>query len=149
MDPDFERLIGYRFKNRGLMVKALGEAGLQIAGNERLSLLGDKVLASMLLLRWYREGKITEHGTNLLQAYASNKQLASRARSLELPNFICQRLDLGRNVPDHALVTAVEAIIVTVWLDAEDSAQNVNRVMEKMSLYSSEISEFTYPKLDS
>jgi len=58
-NPEFEGVIGHRFHDRGLMEEALEETGPASAGNKRLALLGDKILALMLLRRWYREGNTT------------------------------------------------------------------------------------------
>ncbi|KAJ5111455.1 hypothetical protein N7532_001990 [Penicillium argentinense] len=143
MEPEFECLIGYQFQHRDLMEEALEEAEPETAGNERLALLGDKVLALMLLQRWYGEGNTTEQGTNLLQAYACNRQVTSRARALDLQKFIHKRLDLERSVPDHALASTVEAILGAVWLDSEEKIKRVNDVMEKISLYPSNICDAT------
>ncbi|CAG8050992.1 unnamed protein product [Penicillium nalgiovense] len=140
MEPELESLIGYQFHDRSLMEEALEEAGPQTEGNERLALLGDKVLSLMLLHRWYMEGNTTEQGTNLLQIYASNKQLTSRARALDFPKFITQRLDLKRSVPDHTLATTLKAILGAVWLDSEESVRKVKNSMEKIGLYPPEIS---------
>ncbi|KAJ5266537.1 hypothetical protein N7478_009345 [Penicillium angulare] len=134
-DPAIERVIGYQFHDRGLMEEALEERGLASAGNERLALLGDKVLALMLIYRWYREGNTTAQGTHILRDYACNKQLSSRARALDLQEFVHPRLDLERGVPDSTLATTVEAILGAVWLDSEESVQKVNEVFEKISLY--------------
>ncbi|KAJ6019793.1 hypothetical protein N7499_003109 [Penicillium canescens] len=141
MDPELECLIGYHFQDRGLMEEALEEVGPGTAGNERLALLGDTILSLMLLRRWYCEGNTTEQGTNLLQAYACNKHLTSRAKALGLQKFIHQRLDLERGVPDHALATTVEAILGAVWLDSEESLRKVNNVMSKISLYPANIND--------
>ncbi|KAJ5123661.1 hypothetical protein N7448_009758 [Penicillium atrosanguineum] len=142
MAPDLECLIGYQFKDRSLMEEALEEAGPEAAGNERLALLGDTILSLMLLRRWYGEGNTTEQGTNLLQVYACNRNLTSRARSLDLQKFIHQRLDQERSVPDEALATTVEAILGAVWLDSEESPQKVNNVMKKISLYPAKLCDF-------
>jgi ribonuclease-3 len=139
MESEFQRLIGYQFQDQGLMEEALEEAGPASAGNERLALLGDNILSIMLLRRWYREGDTTEQGTVLLQGYACNRQLTSRARDLDLQRFIHKRLDLDRSLPDHALATTVEAILGAVWLDSRESLGKVDNVMEKISLYPPEI----------
>ncbi|KAI2787039.1 hypothetical protein POX_f07394 [Penicillium oxalicum] len=57
--PEFEKVIGHHFHDQGLLEEALEESGLSSAGNERLALVGDKILALMLLRRWYREGNTT------------------------------------------------------------------------------------------
>ncbi|KAJ5753067.1 hypothetical protein N7520_009984 [Penicillium odoratum] len=88
----------------------------------------------MLLRRRYREGNTTGQGTSLLQTYACNRRLTSTARALDLQIFIYQRLDLERSVPDGTLATTVEAILGAVWLDSEESVQQVNEIMEKISL---------------
>jgi len=46
-------------------------------------------------------------------------------------------MDLERSVPDGTLATTVEAILGAVWLDSEESVQQVNEVMEKINLYPS------------
>ena len=151
-NPEFKKVVGHHFLHRGLMEEALEETGLASAGNERLALLGDKILALMLLRRWYHEGNTTgmptpsimgirliytEQGTSLLQTYACNKQLASMARDLDLQRFIHQRPDLERSVPDSTLASTVEAILGAVWLDSDENVQQVNEVMEKIGLYPS------------
>ncbi|KAJ6146214.1 hypothetical protein N7497_008196 [Penicillium chrysogenum] len=140
MGAELESLIGYQFHDRSLLEEALEEAGPQTEGNERLALLGDKVLSLMLLHRWYMEGNTTEQGTNLLQIYAGNKHLISRARALDFPKFVIQRLDIKRSVPDHTLATTVKAILGAVWLDSEESIRNVKNSMERIGLYPPEIS---------
>ncbi|KAH8434277.1 uncharacterized protein LDX57_011915 [Aspergillus melleus] len=113
-NPEFEKVIGHHFHDQGLMDEALEESGLASAGNERLALLGDKILDLMLLRRWYHEGNTTEQGTGLLKTYACNKQLTSIARVLGLQRFIHQRPDLERSVPEGTLATTVEAILGAV-----------------------------------
>ncbi|KAJ5469745.1 hypothetical protein N7539_007697 [Penicillium diatomitis] len=137
LNTNFEKVIGHHFHARDLIEEALEESGLASAGNVRLALIGDKVLDLMLLQRWYREGNTTgtEQGTSMLQAYACNKQLASRAKVLNLQRFIHQRPDLDRNVPDSTLATTVEAILGAVWLDSNEDVQQVDEVMEKLDLY--------------
>jgi ribonuclease-3 len=63
MEPELGTLIGYQFHDPSLMEEALEEAGPQTEGNERLALLGDKVLQLMLLHRWYMEGNTTGRST--------------------------------------------------------------------------------------
>ena len=151
-NPEFEKVVGHHFLDRNLTEEALEETGLASAGNERLALLGDKILALTLLRRWYHEGNTTgmlnpsimgikliytEQGTSLLQTYACNKQLTSMARVSDLQRFIHQRPDLERSIPDSTLATTVEAIIGAVWLDSDESVQQVNKAMEKLGLYPS------------
>ncbi|KAA8644960.1 uncharacterized protein ATNIH1004_009171 [Aspergillus tanneri] len=56
---EFEDLIGHSFRHEDLMEEALQEAGAGTPGNERLALIGDKVLALMLLQNWYQTGNST------------------------------------------------------------------------------------------
>jgi ribonuclease-3 len=67
MEPELESLIGYQFHDSSLMEEALEEAGPQTEGNERLALLGDKILQLMLLHRWYMEGNTTGRSTRPTQ----------------------------------------------------------------------------------
>ncbi|KAE8149027.1 ribonuclease III domain-containing protein [Aspergillus avenaceus] len=132
---EFECLIGYSFRNRDLMEEALQEASVVTPGNERLALIGDKVLALMLLQDWYRTGNSTADGTYLLQDFACNKILASRARSIGLTRFIHPRQDIKREIPEHVLATSIEAILGAVWLDATQNISEVQSVMDKLQIY--------------
>jgi hypothetical protein len=59
------------------MEEALEEVGPEAAGNERLALLGDKVLDLMLLNRWYGEDTTTGRPTPVT---ADNVLIARRSR---------------------------------------------------------------------
>lgn len=76
--------------------------------------------------------------THLLQTLACNKQLTYRARAVNLQEFISQRLDLGRSVPDHTLANTVEAVLGAVWLDSNNSIPEVENAMNKLSIYQDE-----------
>lgn len=94
-NTEFEKVIWHHFYDRSLMEEALEETGVASAGDERLALLGDKILALMLLHCWYHEGNTIgmsasaamgiglieiEQGIGLLQTYACNKRLTSMTR---------------------------------------------------------------------
>ena len=63
MESEFKCLIGYQFQDQDLMEEALEEARPESAGNKQLALLGDKILAIMLLHCWYHEGNTTGRST--------------------------------------------------------------------------------------
>lgn len=48
-NPEFEKVIGHHFHDQGLLEEAFEEPGLASAGNGRLALGGDKILALLLL----------------------------------------------------------------------------------------------------
>ena len=68
-----EAIIGYRFKDRSLLIEALHVTGRRsrnsYVGSKRLALLGDAVLKLALVEPWYQEGTTT--GILTLRKYQS------------------------------------------------------------------------------
>jgi ribonuclease-3 len=132
---ELEATLGYRFKDRALLVRALthsssaNEAGPAhlTPDNERLEFLGDAVLG-WIVCEWlfdrfsdYNEGQLSLLKNHLVSA---NHLLAS-AHRLDLGKY----LQLGRGeetaggrTKQRLLVNAFEAVLAAIYLDGQAEA---------------------------
>lgn len=108
---EVENIIGYRFKNKELLVQALTTRAKNPVNNyERLELLGDKVLDTVLinfLLQKYQdvsEGKLTDARTALV----SQEPMAALCLRLSLHSFA---QDAETILPISTLCDIVESLI--------------------------------------
>jgi len=124
----FQCLIGVRFKNIGLLDRALThrtfavESKKTLQDNERLEFLGDAVLnlaiSTYLYRRYpgYSEGELSMARSRLV----NEKMLARKARLLNLGNYLRlgkgEELTGGRN-KDSILSSALEAVIGGIYLE--------------------------------
>lgn len=124
---DLERALGYRFRARELLVKALTNPSFRqsrpelrhgIDDNQRLEFLGDAVLGLLSADQLHKahpeepEGLLTARRSRLVNGSA----LAALARQIHLENFIL--LGAGES-PDNenALADTLESIFGAAWLD--------------------------------
>ena len=127
---DLERILGYRFKDRSLLLQSLlhrsyvNERGMPlIESNERLEFLGDSVIelsVTHLLfedLTDYREGDLTK----LRATVVGGRALAAAARRMGLAQYVLlgkgEELTGGRQ-KDSILADAFEALVAALYLDA-------------------------------
>ncbi len=116
-----EDLIGYDFRDRSLLERALTHASVDEQHNERLEFLGDAVLdliVSALLFSEYpeeREGRLTEWKA-LLVSRATLSRLGER---LGLDRWIRSggNLQGRRSLPRSVYGNTVEALLGAVYLD--------------------------------
>lgn len=132
---ELEKTLGYRFKDRALLVRALTHsssanesgAGPASLDNERLEFLGDSVLG-WLVCEWlfdrfrdYNEGQLSLLKNHLVSA----THLLAAAHRLDLGKY----LQLGRGEEtaggrskQRLLVNAFEAVLAAVYLDGHAEA---------------------------
>ena len=122
-----EELIGYQFKNRELLGRALTHssargARLTPSDNERLEFIGDRVLglavAEMLgeTMPRAREGELARKFNQLVRG----ETCTMIARRLELGTFLTlsnSEDDSGGREKDTILADAMEALLAAVFLD--------------------------------
>ena len=144
--PRIERKLGLRFRDPGLLVRALthrsyaGEKRLgELQDNERLEFLGDAVLSlaiSHLLYEHYagcREGDLSRMRAWLVR----EERLAEVARELGLSEFVLisrgERQSGGQYKPS-ILAGVLEAVIGAVYLDGgyEKAFSFVKRIFGKL-----------------
>ncbi len=122
---ELEDRIGYRFKDRRLLVLALTHASQTMGSNgdnERLEFLGDRVLGlvvSELIMELHPQARVGELAVRL-NALVNKSTCASVAEVIGLGSS----LRLGKGVPnpggrpgDSVLADALEALIAAVYLD--------------------------------
>lgn len=125
---DFEKIIGYTFKDISLLETALthssyaNEKQLKRDCNERLEFLGDSVLGVITADYFYHNLNHLPEGemTRKRAACACEKSLYSFAKEIELGNYILlgkgeERMN-GRKKPS-ILADAFEALIGAIYLD--------------------------------
>ncbi|MBE6774820.1 MAG: ribonuclease III [Ruminococcaceae bacterium] len=125
---DFERVIGYEFKDKGLLRTALthssyaNEKHLSGECNERLEFLGDSVLGIITAEYFYHnlnhlpEGEMTKKRA----ACACEKSLHSFAREISLGKYIYLGKGeerMGGRKRASILADAFEAVIGAIYLD--------------------------------
>ena len=122
LPPLFEKRLGYRFREAGLLERALTHRSFGTPNNERLEFLGDGVLgcaiAEALCAKFpgLPEGRLTP----LRAALVREECLADVARDLQLAE--CVRLGEGERagtaeVRPSILADALEAVFGAVFLD--------------------------------
>ena len=118
-----EALLGYAFKDRGLLNLALTHRSRGSKNYERLEFLGDSVLGFVVADWLYKnypdlaEGKLSRMRSILVR----KETLAKVARSLSLSNHLILgegELKSGGFNRDSILADSVESIIGAIYLDA-------------------------------
>lgn len=122
-----ENSIGYVFKDRALLERALTHASLRKESgtcNERLEFLGDAVLGlvvSDFLFHTFRD--FDEGDLSLIKSIVvSRATLAKQARVLRLPDFFSfanpNKEEKGNKIPNSVLANVFEAIIGAIYIDS-------------------------------
>jgi ribonuclease-3 len=119
-----EELLGYRFEDPELLVRALTHSSSRTAfsgSNERLEFLGDAILGAVVSLYLYahhpdfQEGRMTKVKSQIV----SRRSLALKARDIGLAPYLV----VGRMFPTPKAITnsilsnALEAVIAAVFID--------------------------------
>jgi ribonuclease-3 len=117
-----EDVLGYRFRQRNLLRRALEHSSHSADHNERLEFLGDAVL-DLVISGWLfakfqhqREGRLTEYKSMLV----SRSTLARVGMRLGLSEYlkVGEGLKQRRQLPASLSGNAVEAILGAIYLDA-------------------------------
>ncbi|MBQ8623645.1 MAG: ribonuclease III [Oscillospiraceae bacterium] len=125
---DFEKIIGYEFKNKALLFEALSHSSFaneskeKLKSNERLEFLGDSVLSIVVsdyLFANYKdlpEGELTKTRATLV----CEKTLHSFAKTINLGSYIMLgkgEIATGGNERPSIIADAFEAVIAAIYLD--------------------------------
>ena len=124
-------IIGYRFKDEGLLEVALKHSSAcdqRVDSNERLEFLGDAVLDIVICEELFRRFPQYLEGdlTILKSAVVSGKSCARVARELELQPFlqVAKGITERHGMPDSLAAAMLESIIGAIYLDSGlESAQ--------------------------
>ena len=128
---NFQKSIGYQFKNVALLIEALTHPSYasfkNLPSNQRLEFLGDAVLelsVSRYLFEKYttlQEGELTNRRSNLVR----NATLTAFAKQIDMEDVLMIGPELqyvkGKNasLPNSAFACATEAVIGAVYMDSD------------------------------
>lgn len=126
---DFEKIIGYEFKNKKFITEALTHSSYanenrleKYKNNERLEFLGDAVLEVVVSEKLFLTNEKMPEGelTKLRASIVCEKSLAFCARKINLGEFLLlgkgEDVSGGRN-RDSVISDAFEAVIGAMYLD--------------------------------
>lgn len=117
----FSHIVGYQFKDEGLLDAALTHPSLHrgqsFSAFERLEFLGDRVLGLAIATLLYQRFPEEPEGPLAwqLSSLCSKKQLVAISRLWRVPEFL-KSAGLQSDA-DNALADAVEAVLGAVYLD--------------------------------
>ena len=146
-----EKNIGYTFKNKNLLLKALTHSSyaneqkarkIVCQCNERLEFLGDSVL-SLVVSEYIYDKYIDRPEGDLTKIRASvvcSRSLASLANRIELGSYLLLgkgEEETGRTNP-KILENAFEALLAAIYLDSGNSKEQVSKIL--LPLITKEIS---------
>lgn len=121
---EVEKIIGYKFKNPKLLIKALTHSSYsnehKVESNERLEFLGDAVIEFIITERLYLEFKEKEGDLSKIRAMlVSEKPLAEAVDSLGLEKFLLKGVGESKNTISSKAVKCdmFEAIVGAIFLD--------------------------------
>lgn len=142
---DFEKILGYIFKNQALLKEALTHKSTKNrAHNERLEFLGDAVLdlviADFLFKNFPKkpEGELSKLRASLV----NERSFAKFGEAILIPEFLQFSLSLQKNggkTNENLISSAFEAVIGAVFLDAG---------LEMAKKISLKLLEKIFPKID-
>lgn len=124
---EFEKKIGYKFKNRQLLTRALTHSSYanerKTEDNERLEFLGDSVLGLITAEYLFKRLKKNQEGTltKLRASLVCEQSLFDISKKIELSSFILlghgEDRSNGRERPS-VVSDAFEAVLAAIYLDA-------------------------------
>ncbi len=134
-----EAAIGYRFRDRGLLLRAMthsshsnetGDRNHHLLCNERLEFLGDSVLSIVvsryLYMTYPREGEGSL--TNMRKDVVCAEALARYARRIGLGDCLLLgkgEENSGGRDKENVLADAFEALLAAVYLDAPEAGMDI------------------------
>lgn len=124
---EFEKAIGYEFKNKSLISRALTHSSYanerKLGNNERLEFLGDSVLGFITAEYLFKRLKQDHEGslTKLRASLVCEQSLFEISKKINLADYILlghgEELSGGRKRPS-VVSDAFEAVLAAVYLDA-------------------------------
>ncbi|EUC50161.1 hypothetical protein COCMIDRAFT_32495 [Bipolaris oryzae ATCC 44560] len=137
-----EGCIQYTFRNKMLCVEALKVTSSnyplffkgmihKVKRNNRLALLGDRVLSMVLCEIWYSTGNSPD--TKINDAIATSSALYERARKLRIDREIL--IGEGMYIPSiRHIAESLEAILGAVYVDSDHNLETVKQVIKYVEL---------------
>lgn len=139
-DPaELEEKLGYKFKNRNLLMTALSHSsysnelkarGVQVKCNERLEFLGDSVLSIVTSEHLFENFPLLPEGelTKIRAAVVCEKALHKYSQKIGLGDYLLlghgEEHTNGRSRPS-ILADAFEAVLAAIYLDCDGNLDRV------------------------
>ncbi len=143
MISKLEKNLGYTFKNKALLERALSHSSYAnevkngCESNERLEFLGDSVLSVIVSEYLFKENKKLPEGelTKLRASLVCEKSLCAFSRELEIGDFLLLGKGEAQNKGNERpsiLADAFEAVLAAMYLDGgmEVARKHVLRFVE-------------------
>jgi len=131
-----QQQIGYRFKNKDLLVAALTHASgaeHRLTSNERLEFLGDAILGAVVCeLLYHRYPEYLEGDLTKLKSIVVSRQTCAKVSdALGMEKFLIlgKGMTTHPSVPPSLLADVIEALIAAIYLDGGDAP--ARRFIEK------------------
>jgi ribonuclease-3 len=119
-----QRIIGYSFKDRSLLLAALTHAsGAQhrLASNERLEFLGDAILGAIVCeLLFEQFPDLLEGNLTKIKSVVVSRQTCAKISAdlgLERVLIVGRGISAGRPVPSSLLADVFESLVAAIYLD--------------------------------
>lgn len=128
---ELEEKIGYRFKNKEILLEALRHSSYanetRTTSNERLEFLGDAVLSKIVSEYIYKRFSGRDEGdlSNIRRQIIEQKTLAEFARKINLGDYLFLgngEEHSGGRVIDSNLEDAFEAVVAAIFLDGGEAS---------------------------
>ncbi|KAG9186568.1 hypothetical protein G6011_09676 [Alternaria panax] len=141
-----EERMGYTFKDKMLCIEALKLTSSviplyfkgaihQVDRNNRLALLGDRVLGLALCEVWFQTGNTTADYHVMTQGSETRAVLFTRGQALGIhKNLLLHEWAQARTPSDNQVAETVEAILGAVYLDSGKSIEIVKEVVTNAAL---------------
>ena len=153
---ELEENIGYTFKNKGLLKKALTHTSYayeqNIESNEKLEFLGDSILEFVSSIYLYKNYQNLKEGemTKVRAAVVCEKSLHKVAQMHNFSDFLYlgkSERAMGKEVRPAILADSVEAVIAAIYLDGGlENAQKfiIENLKESIEIASKHVGQKDY-----
>ncbi|EGE04191.1 hypothetical protein TEQG_03222 [Trichophyton equinum CBS 127.97] len=117
-----EDIVGYKFKSKPLLLKALTAAGSELSdydGNRRLAQLGTALVEFLLVYIGYRQNVPRGYTTRFKIRFGSNEHCAAVIKRTGIDSYISYSSKPGVKAPT-VLAKSVNVIIAATFVDSRD-----------------------------
>ncbi|KAF3391605.1 hypothetical protein F1880_007468 [Penicillium rolfsii] len=133
---ELEEIIGYEFRDKSLLDRALQAAGFGPLreGNKPLALIGDATLKLIIRMMGYETNSPIGRTTHIHDISAANDNLWQIGFARKIDTFIHLSPSSRGVVQNRLMATTMEAILGAVYLDSGKDIAAVLRVVVRLGL---------------
>ena len=120
-NPSLANALGYEFKNKDLLSRALTHSSFSKENYERLEFLGDGILDFIVGDYLFRQSQQDEGQLTVLRShFVSENNLCKIFDSLQIEKFVITGKSYQGSLSKAIKADIVEAIIAAIYLDGEN-----------------------------